>query len=129
MTRIVHEKHPLRQYLEQLSSNPDIYRPACCPHCGKSRLWHHGHYTRQADREHCSRESLNPVPVLRFHLPALRQDLFISARLHCSKALVFVANTACRSGAGFEWAFLLPNQQNTFTDPAYHKPVGAMAER
>ena len=56
---------------EQYSpSSCEQYRPPCCPHCGRRGLWGHGSYPRQADREHSSRESLNPVFIPRFICPS-----------------------------------------------------------
>jgi len=57
----------LIQHNNLLQSNPEVFRPAQCPTCGKSGLWHHGHYERKADYEHVGSESLNPVPILRFY--------------------------------------------------------------
>ena len=51
----------LEQHLAHLSSAPDDYRPDCCPHCDQGCLWRHGSYVRQSDREHDSRNSLNPA--------------------------------------------------------------------
>jgi len=61
----------IEQHQTQLSSNPDDYRPDRCPHCCKSGLHCHGCYPRQSDREHGSRDSLNPVRIPRFPVSTL----------------------------------------------------------
>jgi len=57
----------LIQHNNLLQSNTEVFRPAQCPTCGKSGLWHHGHYDRKADYEHVGSGSLNPVAILRFY--------------------------------------------------------------
>ncbi|NEV65266.1 DUF6431 domain-containing protein [Thiorhodococcus minor] len=54
----------LEQHLAELRLNPEHYRPARCPHCGRAGLGGHGHYARKADREGGGR--LNPIPIPRF---------------------------------------------------------------
>jgi transposase-like protein len=56
----------LMQYLESIKNTPVLYRPACCPSCGKCGVWHHGHYNRKADREN---QALNPIPIPRYFCP------------------------------------------------------------
>jgi transposase-like protein len=56
----------LAQHLQRLATDPEAYRPEDCPHCGKARLWWHGHYTRQADRYGHGEANLNPVAIPRF---------------------------------------------------------------
>ncbi len=77
------------------------YRPDCCPYCRKEKLWHFGHYDRQADREHGGHNSLNPVRILRFRLSLLQTNMFDLARMHCAEAMVsLVYSTGC-SGEDF----------------------------
>jgi transposase-like protein len=59
----------LVEHLKTLQTNPEVYRPEQCPHCGKAGPWCHGCYFRQSDRESPGRESLNPVPIPRFRCP------------------------------------------------------------
>ena len=59
----------LVEHIKTLQSNPEAYRPECCPGCDKAGLWCHGHYTRQAERENSGQQSLNPVPIPRFFCP------------------------------------------------------------
>ncbi len=57
----------LTQHLALLHSNPEKFRPQCCPSCGKSGLWCHGGYTRKADYENTGASSLNPVTIPRYY--------------------------------------------------------------
>lgn len=66
MLRIVATITSLAQHLVRLVSDPEWYRPSCCPHCGGRRLWCHGCYTRKADRRPLGGPSGNPVPIPRF---------------------------------------------------------------
>ena len=66
MALIIPAIRSLVEHTKMLQTNPEAYRPESCPYCGKAGLWCHGHYFRQADRDKPSRESLNPVPILRF---------------------------------------------------------------
>jgi len=59
----------LIQHNNLLESNAEMFRPSQCPSCGKSGLWCHGHYERQADYEHSGSESLNPIAIPRFYCP------------------------------------------------------------
>jgi hypothetical protein len=69
MNRIVGSIVSLAQHLATVFTDPEVYRPAACPYCGRGGLWHHGCYHRKADRIHSDEESLNPVPVRRFRCP------------------------------------------------------------
>jgi len=69
----------LKQHNAKVLSDPDAYRPDNCPYCSKEKLWRNGRYFRQADREHGSRDSLNPVPILRFLLSFLRYNMLYIA--------------------------------------------------
>lgn len=65
MRNIVPEIQALDQYQKLKKEEPECFRPACCPGCGKAGLWRHGHYGRKADRQNTS-ATLNPVSILRF---------------------------------------------------------------
>jgi transposase-like protein len=65
--------HSLVQHLQHLQVEPETYRPARCPHCGKARVWCHGVYTRKADRDGTAHGSLNPIPIARFLCACCRQ--------------------------------------------------------
>jgi transposase-like protein len=69
MALIIPAIFSLVEHLKTLQTNPEVYRPAQCPHCGKAGSWCHGCYFRQSDRDKPSRESLNPVPIPRFRCP------------------------------------------------------------
>ncbi len=84
----------LEQHKATVLSNPDAYRPARCPYCSKAGLQHYGRYFRQSDREHGSRDSLNPVPILRFLLSFLQEIMFYIARMPCTETMVSMAYSA-----------------------------------
>lgn len=65
MNRIVGHIASLAEHLIAVVTDPEQYRPAACPHCGRAGVWRHGCYRRKADRR-AGGESLDPVPVLRF---------------------------------------------------------------
>jgi hypothetical protein len=69
MHRIVASVTTLVQHLHTVLTDPDLYRPRACPHCGLDRVWHHGRYHRKADRMPGDSERLDPVPILRFFCP------------------------------------------------------------
>lgn len=75
MALIVAGISSLAQHLQQLNTNPEAYRPERCPYCGCITLWGHGCYYRHPDRTNNSRNTLNPIPILRF----------ICARHECGK--------------------------------------------
>jgi len=62
--RIVAGISTLKHHRDTLIRNPERYRPARCTHCGRSHPWHHGHYTRKADRTASGQE--NPVLIPRY---------------------------------------------------------------
>jgi len=59
----------LEQHVSRLQSDPESYRPARCPHCGRAGPWCHGHYPRKADRD---TGHLNPIVIPRFRCPHCR---------------------------------------------------------
>lgn len=66
MLRILAANPLLSQHIAQILHAPELYRPLACAHCGLASPWHHGFYTRKADRSGGPDASLNPVPVCRF---------------------------------------------------------------
>ena len=85
MHRIVASITTLAQHLAAVvQTNPDIYRPQACPHCGVGGLWRHGCYYRKGER--CTGGATRePVPVLRYLCRGCigtcsRLPLFISPR-------------------------------------------------
>lgn len=67
MRNIVSGITDLNQYLNVLEQSIERLRPERCPGCGASKLYPHGRYHRQSDRENRSAHSLNPIPILRFY--------------------------------------------------------------
>jgi len=63
----------LIQYLNLLKDPSELCHLEKCPCCGKSGPWHHGGYTRQADRINPSSDSLNPVFIQRYYCPACKK--------------------------------------------------------
>jgi len=64
--------HTLKQHVRHLHTQPQEYQPQRCPSCGFHTLWAHGYYQRQADREHGSQDSLNPIRIPRYRCPHCR---------------------------------------------------------
>jgi len=91
MSHILPGINTIDQHRTHLSSNPEDYRPECCPYCGKSGLHGHGCYGRQSDREHGSRDSLNPVRIPRFQVSFLQKYMLDIARMSCPWTMVSVA--------------------------------------
>jgi hypothetical protein len=67
MTCIVAGILSLMQHLKTLQETPEYYHPSYCPHCGKSCIWPHGHYSRKSDRSKAG--ELNPIFIPRFFCP------------------------------------------------------------
>jgi len=75
MNRIVSGIDSLQQHIATLRSTPEVYRPRRCPSCGHGGLWHHGCYSRKADRRPTSAEtSLNPIPIPRYLCSSCRHS-------------------------------------------------------
>lgn len=55
------------QYLSLLNNAQKVCRLEVCPHCGLSKPWKHGFYSRQSDRINPSTESLNSIPIQRYY--------------------------------------------------------------
>lgn len=66
MRRILIGITSLKQHLQTLSQNREVYRPHSCPHCGFGTLWEHGNYERKADRMRVGEGNLNPIPIPRY---------------------------------------------------------------
>ena len=81
MAIIVPGINSLAQHLQCLQSEPEVYRPARCPHCAKAGLWCHGSYERQADRQGRGEANLNPVAIPRFFCPHCHRSC--SCLPHC----------------------------------------------
>ncbi len=130
MAFILRGINSLEQHLVRLSTNPDDYRPGHCPYCGKSGLQHHGCYTRQADREHGSHDSLNPVPIPRFHLflQALPQNMFNAAPMYCAETMVSMAHTANCFDNGFEGIVFGSNRKRAAAEAPYDQTLERMVE-
>jgi len=127
MAHIMIAGDTLEQYLKQLSSSPDSFRPANCPGCSKGGLWHHGSYLRYPDRSTVGHKALNPAPILRFQMPSLRQDLFMPANMHGTEALAFMVATANHSIAHFVRQAHQPYQQRVSTIKANDWPLESLA--
>ncbi len=94
MDRIIVAGDTPEQYLEQVSSSPDSFRPSNCPNCSKEGLWHHGSYPRYPDRTTAEHKALNPVPILRFQVSSLQDDMLMSANVPGTPAMAFMVDTA-----------------------------------
>jgi len=94
MAHIIVAGDTLEQYQEHLSSSRDSFRPANCPSCSKSGLWHHGFYLRYPDRSFGEHKALNPVRILRFHLSSLSQDMLMPACMHGAETVAFMVDSA-----------------------------------
>ena len=66
MKLILSDIHNLDQHISVFLDNPARYRPNKCPHCGKSGLWAHGVYYRNAS---CEKGTGCSAPILRFRCP------------------------------------------------------------
>jgi transposase-like protein len=69
MFRILPGIHSLEQHLEHLQSEPEAYRPECCPHCGKAGVWRHGHSARKAPPGEGLAYTLGELCIARFLCP------------------------------------------------------------
>jgi len=127
MTHIMIAGDTLEQYLEQLSSSPDSFRPANCPDCSKAGLWHHGAYLRYPDRSTAEHKALNPVPILRFHLSPLWQDMLMPAHVHGTETVAFMVDSTNRSIAHFVRQAHQPYQQRASAIKAYDWTLESLA--
>ncbi len=69
MHRILPGIDTLDQHLYQLEQARESYRPKRCPNCGMDKLWFHGCYYRQPEREGKGGGNRTPIPILRFSCP------------------------------------------------------------
>jgi len=127
MAHIMIAGDTLEQYLKQLSSSPDSFRPANCPGCSKGGLWHHGSYLRYPDRSTAGHKALNPVPILRFQMPSLQQDLFMPANMYGTESLAFMVDSANHSIAHFVRQAHQPYQQRVSAIKANDCPLESLA--
>ena len=74
MTRIVPEVQSLEQHQHRVVKDPDAYRPACCPHCGKAGLHHHGSYRRNTPKGEGLAFLFGVLRILRFFCPGCRRS-------------------------------------------------------
>ena len=72
MTRMLPAIETLEQHQERLGEDPEAYRPARCPHCGKAGLHRHGHYERNAPRGEGLAFLLEALFIPRFYCPKCR---------------------------------------------------------
>ena len=72
MSRMLPGIETLEQHRDLLESNPDAYKPECCPRCGKAGLHHHGHYERNTPRGEGLALVLGLLIILRFFCPGCR---------------------------------------------------------
>ena len=66
MKLILPDIHNLDQHVFTFLNHPERYRPKRCPHCGRSGLWIHGRYWRNAK---CEKNVGCAAPVPRFLCP------------------------------------------------------------
>ena len=69
MHRIVPDIDTLEQHLNQLTINPERYRPAQCQSCGLKGVWAHGCYVRKCDRGLPEHGAKNTIPIPRYYCP------------------------------------------------------------
>ena len=89
MSRILPDITTVKQHQEQISQNPEVYRPKQCPHCGKGGLHCHGNYKRNTPRGEGLAFSLGPLYIPRFYCPGCgktcsRLPACLSPRRHYS---------------------------------------------
>ena len=69
MTLILAGVQTLLQHVHHIHAQPEDYRPARCPQCGKRGLWCHGSYPRKANRRGLACETQAPVLIPRYRCP------------------------------------------------------------
>jgi len=126
MDRIIVAGDTPEQYMEQLSTSPDSFRPANCLGCSKEGLWRHGFYLRYPDRATADHKALNPIPILRFQVSSLLQDMLMSADVSCAKALAFMVDSANDFIACFVRHADQPYQQRASAIAAYDWTLESM---
>ena len=89
MTRILPDITTVKQHQEQISQDPEAYRPRRCPHCGKAGLHCHGSYERNVPRGEGLAFVFGSLCIPRFYCPGCgstcsRLPACISPRRHYS---------------------------------------------
>ncbi len=69
MSRMLPGIETLEQHQSLLEHDPDIDKPARCPHCKKAGLHRHGHYERKAPRGEGLALLVGAILILRFFCP------------------------------------------------------------
>ena len=69
MTRILPDITTVKQHQDQISQDPEVYRPERCPHCGRTGLHCHGSYERNAPRGEGLAFVMGPLCIPRFYCP------------------------------------------------------------
>ena len=69
MPRILPDIITIKQHQDQISQNPDVYRPERCPHCGKAGLHCHGSYERNVPRGEGLALVMGSLCIPRFYCP------------------------------------------------------------
>jgi transposase-like protein len=73
MRLILSEILTLRQHLNTLKQNPELYCPNACIYCQETAIWRYGYYYRKPDRLNQGDESQNDIPIPRFQCVACRR--------------------------------------------------------
>lgn len=115
------------QYMEQVSSSPDSFRPTNCLGCSKKGLHHHGSYLRYPDRATAEHKALNPVPILRFQMSPLQQDMLMPAHVPGTQTMAFMVDTANHSITHFARKAHQPDQQRVSAIKANDCPLESLA--
>ena len=70
MRLILSEILTLRQHLNTLIQNPELYCHNACIYCQETAIWRYGYYYRKPDRLNQRDESQNDIPIARFQCVA-----------------------------------------------------------
>ena len=89
MKRIRPDITTVKQHQEQISQDPEVYRPRRCPHCGKAGLHCHGSYERNVPRGEGLVFMFGSLCIPRFYCPGCgstcsRLPACLSPRRHYS---------------------------------------------
>jgi len=89
MKRILPDITTVKQHQEQISQDPEVYRPRRCPHCGKAGLHCHGSYERNVPRGEGLVFMFGSLCIPRFYCPGCgstcsRLPACLSPRRHYS---------------------------------------------
>jgi len=127
MTQIIIEGDSPEQYLEQVLSSPDSFRPSNCPACGKKGLWHNGSYLRHPDRSTAEHKALNKIPIFRCQMSSVPQSMLMPAHVPCTKTLAFMVDSANHFSTCFVRQAHQPYQQRASTIKTNDWPLESMA--